>query len=66
MQGGGIAIRFTRLVEVATEEVMGLLNDPNIARHMPRNTSLSTVWTPARNWSAGLRQLMRKQHVGAT
>jgi hypothetical protein len=29
MQGGGTGIRFTRLVEVATEEVMGLLNDPD-------------------------------------
>jgi RimJ/RimL family protein N-acetyltransferase len=28
-------VRFSRLVEVATEQVMNLLNDPGIARHMP-------------------------------
>lgn len=28
-------IRFARLVEVPNAEVMGLLNDPNITRHLP-------------------------------
>ena len=35
MQAGGTRIRFSRLVDVGVQEVMELLNDPNIARHMP-------------------------------